>query len=115
MDILNCLSDCEVGDAECSFTCGMGSEAGKNPHFVSLLKCMVENDCMDKYDESGSCLARDDQAMDITDYDMVAGDWFTVWGQSSGLEHMTGTRAHMPGSSSWTTRSGSTTRHIVLG
>ena len=74
MDILNCLSDCEVGDAECSFTCGMGTEAGKNPHFVSLLKCMVENDCMDKYDESGSCLARDDQAMDITDYDMVSPD-----------------------------------------
>merc|ERR1712215_169025 len=86
MEILTCLSDCDQADAECSFTCGMGSEAGKNHHFVNLLKCMVENDCMDKYPESGRCLATDDQALDITDYDMVAGDWWTVWGQSCGQE-----------------------------
>ena len=71
MSILNCLGDCKPTDAECSFTCGMGGEAGKNPHFVNLLKCMVANDCMDKYAESGECLATDAQALDITDYDQV--------------------------------------------
>merc|ERR1712013_772594 len=80
--ILTCLSGCEPSDAECSFTCGMGGDAGKNEHLTDLLKCMVENECMDKYEESGSCLATDSQALDITDYDMVAGDWWTVWGQS---------------------------------
>jgi len=89
--ILTCLSGCEPSDAECSFTCGMGGDAGKNEHFTDLLKCMVENECMDKYEESGSCLAADSQALDITDYDMVAGDWWTVWGQSCGQEDDLGT------------------------
>ena len=71
MDILTCLSGCEVGDAECAFTCGMGTEAGKNPHFQALLMCMVEQNCMDKYDNSGECLATDAQALPITDYDLV--------------------------------------------
>merc|ERR1712002_1211268 len=86
MDILTCLSGCEPSDAECSFTCGMGQEAGKNPHFIALLKCMVEHGCMEKYEESGSCLATDSQALDITDYSQVRGDWWTVWGQSCGQE-----------------------------
>merc|ERR1711951_5987 len=78
------MSDCDPTDAECGFTCGMGGEAGKNEHFVDLLSCMVKNDCMDKYDESGACLAEDEQALDMTDYDLVQGDWWTVWGQSCG-------------------------------
>ena len=84
MNILTCLGDCEPTDAECGFTCGMGSDAGKNPHFVSLLSCMVDNDCMDRYAESGKCLADDHQALEITDYSLVQGDWWTVWGQSCG-------------------------------
>ena len=28
-EVLNCLSKCDVDDAECPFICGMGSEAGK--------------------------------------------------------------------------------------
>ena len=42
----------------------MGGDAGKNEHFVALLNCMVEHDCMEKYGESGSCLAEDSQALD---------------------------------------------------
>ena len=72
MDILNCLNDCEPSDAECSFTCGMGSEAGKNPNFVKLLKCMVDNGCLDKYDDSGVCLATDQEALPITDFELVS-------------------------------------------
>jgi len=84
MNILNCLNDCEPTDAECGFTCGMGSEAGKNPHFVALLACMVKNDCMDRYEESGACLAGDSEALQLTDYSLVEGDWWTVYGQSCG-------------------------------
>ena len=71
MDILNCFSDCEPDDAECNFTCGMGTDALKNPHFMSLMQCMVENECLDKYPESGACLATNDQALDISDFDLV--------------------------------------------
>ena len=56
MDILNCVSDCEPTDAESGFTCGMGSEAGKNPHFVSLLH---GGEPVLSYEESGACLAED--------------------------------------------------------
>ena len=45
---------------------------------------MVENDCIERYDESGKCLAEDNEALAITDYNLVAGDWWTVWGQSCG-------------------------------
>jgi len=83
-EVLNCLSKCDVDDAECPFICGMGSEAGKNEHFVALLNCMVENNCMDRYEESGSCLATDSQALNTEDYGLVSGDWWTVYGQSCG-------------------------------
>jgi len=93
MDILTCLGECDPSDAECSFTCGMMGEAGKNPHFVDLLECMVANNCMDKYAESGKCLATDSQALPITDYQEVAGDWWTVYGQSCGQTDEFGTWA----------------------
>jgi len=80
MAVLNCFSDCDPTDTGCAFSCG-GS-----PLFTSLLVCMVEHHCVEEYPESGKCLATDDQAMDITNYDLVAGDWWTVWGQSCGQE-----------------------------
>jgi len=89
-EVLDCLGKCDPTDSECGFACGLGTEAGQNPHFISLMQCLVENDCMDKYDELGACLAADDQALDITDYDQVAGDWWTVWGQSCGQEDQYG-------------------------
>jgi len=79
-----CLKDCDPDDATCPYGCGMGGEAGKNPHFINLLYCMVDNNCMGTYEDSGACLAEDDQALDLTDYDLVAGDWWTVWGQNCG-------------------------------
>ena len=69
--MLDCLGNCDPTDSECGFACGLGTEAGQNPNFISLMQCLVEHECMDKYDELGACLATDDQAMDITDYDMV--------------------------------------------
>jgi len=84
MDVLMCLKDCDPDDATCPYGCGMGGEAGKNPHFINLLYCMVDNNCMGTYEDSGACLAEDDQALDLTDYDLVAGDWWTVWGQNCG-------------------------------
>ena len=45
---------------------------------------MVDNNCMGTYEDSGVCLAEDDQALDLTDYDVVAGDWWTVYGQNCG-------------------------------
>merc|ERR1719270_2669576 len=75
MDILTCLGKCSPTDAECGFSCGMGTEAGKNAHFQTLLSCMVDNDCFEGYKESGRCLAEDNQALEVTDYSLVQGDW----------------------------------------
>ena len=97
-DILNCLGACEPTDAECGFTCGMGSEAGKNPHFVALLACMVEHDCFERYAESGACLAGDSEALQTTDYGLVEGDWWTVYGQSCG---QTDSHGEWAGSYDW--------------
>ena len=72
LNILNCFNECEPTDAECNFTCGMGSEALKNHLFVELLKCMVDNGCLDKYEDSGVCLAKDQEALPISDYELVS-------------------------------------------
>ena len=94
--MLNCLSKCAEDDPECPFVCGLGGDAGKNEHFVALMNCMVENECMDRYPEEGSCLAEDSQALDTVDYGLVKGDWWTVYGQSCGQvdEHGDWSGAH---------------------
>jgi len=82
--VLDCLSKCDPEDGTCPYVCGMGGEAGKNEHFLALLYCLVDNDCMPKYPASGVCLAEDSQALDTKDFSLVAGDWWTVYGQSCG-------------------------------
>ncbi len=58
-----------------------------NEHFRTLLKCMVENDCMTKYEDDGLCLATDDQALqDITDIEQVKGDWWVLKGWNCGQD-----------------------------
>ena len=106
----------------------MGAEAGKNKHFTDLLQCMVENKCFDRYEESGSCLATDDQALDFADYDKVGRSAgkdcpvvprLLVTGGLCGVravvrrtimvpgqELMTGILALMPGSYRWMVISG---------
>ena len=95
-EVLMCLSKCSPEDAECSFTCGMGGDAGKNPYFTSLMSCIMEHECMPRYEESGACLAADSEALDTVDYSLVTGDWWTVYGQSCGQtdEHGTWTGAY---------------------
>lgn len=90
-EVLTCLSKCGAEDAECSFTCGMGGDAGKNPHFTALMSCIMEHGCMPRYDESGACLAEDGEALDTVDHSLIAGDWWTVYGQSCGQTDEYGT------------------------
>ena len=64
-ELLNCFSTCDPADTGCAFRCG-GS-----PLFTSLLVCMIEGGCMEEYPESGVCLAQDDMALQIQDYQLV--------------------------------------------
>jgi len=42
---------------------------------------MVENSCLEKYEEDGICLATFDQALqDLTDIEQVKGDWWVLKG-----------------------------------
>ena len=94
--MLDCLGNCDPTDSECGFACGLGTEAGQNPNFISLMQCLVEHECMDKYDELGACLATDDQAMDITDYDMVRKCYWLSERQHKGLANMKRNRRSCP-------------------
>ena len=40
---------------------------------------MVENKCFTRYKESRVCLAEDSEALQVTDYSLVAGDWSVLW------------------------------------
>lgn len=43
---------------------------------------MVENSCLDKYEEDGRCLATVDQGLqDLTDVELVKGDWWVLKGK----------------------------------
>jgi hypothetical protein len=60
-----------------------------NEHFTKLLKCMVENECMPKYENDGLCLATDEQALqDLKDIEQVAGDWWVLKGQNCGQDEV---------------------------
>merc|ERR1719348_13625 len=82
--ILDCMGECEPDDTGCAYECGMTGDAGKNPHYLDLLYCMIDNDCMDRYPNSGMCIAGDLQAIQTEDFGLVAGEWWTVYGQSCG-------------------------------
>ena len=84
--VLTCLQECADApdQAGCAFGCGM---LDGNEHFRNLLKCMVENDCMVKYDDDGLCLATNDQALQsITDIEQVKGDWWVLKGRNCGQD-----------------------------
>ena len=130
--ILNCLQDCagKPDEAQCSFSCGM---LGGNENFRKVLKCMVENGCMPKYEDDGICLAADDAALqDITDIAQLEGDWWVLKGNvtfkvsncvqffkifvfkakiadkmRSGVEVMIGTRVNMDDLLRWMMETGS--------
>ena len=87
-EVLTCLQSCsgQPDEAQCSFSCGM---LDGNENFRKLLKCMVENDCMPKYDDDGLCMATDDQALQtITDIEQVSGDWWVLKGQNCGQDEV---------------------------
>lgn len=77
-EVLNCFSTCDPSDTGCAFSCG-GS-----PLFTDLLVCMIQGGCMEAYPESGVCLATDQMALQIEDYQLISGSWWTVYGQSCG-------------------------------
>lgn len=84
--VLQCLQECagKPDEAQCSFACGM---TDGNEHFRALLKCMVEGGCMPEYEPDGTCLARDDQALqDVVSLEQVQGDWWVLKGQNCGQE-----------------------------
>ena len=60
---------------------------GKNEHFVALLNCMVENNCMDRYEESGSCLANDSQALNTEEREQLISDYFAGKANAPGGEY----------------------------
>ena len=84
--IITCLQGCigKPDEAGCAFGCGMTDQ---NPQFKTLLKCMIKNDCMPKYEDDGICLASDDEALQtITEITQVQGDWWVLKGQNCGQD-----------------------------
>jgi len=87
-EVLTCLQDCQgqPDEAGCSFECGM-EDADEN--FQNLVKCMVDNDCMAKYEDDGICMAEDSDALqEITDISQVQGDWWVLKGQNCGQDEI---------------------------
>jgi len=82
--VLDCMGECDPDDTGCAYECGMMTDAGKNEHYLNLLYCMIDYGCMNRYPNSGMCLAGDSQAIQTEDFGLVAGEWWTVYGASCG-------------------------------
>ena len=54
---------------------------------MALLNCMVENNCMDRYEESGSCLATDSQALNTEEREQLISDYFAGKANAPGGEY----------------------------
>ena len=83
--ILNCIQACDgrPDEPECIALCDV--ENG-NENFRKLTKCMVDNGCLPEYQEDGICLATDDQALQITDLELLSGDWWVLKGKNCGQD-----------------------------
>jgi len=89
MATIQCMQGCEDGRpdvAQCQFECEM-TIGQDNVAFQHLLECMSEHECFATSPPDGSCLATADQtAQELTEIDMVAGDWWVVRGLNCGQE-----------------------------
>ena len=57
----------------------------ENPQFIDLIKCFVDQKCLDDYPRDGICKGSDEEAVQtITSLDQVAGDWWVVRGLNCG-------------------------------
>ena len=59
------MGECDIEDAECSFTCTM--EEVDNEVFTDFLQCCADVDCLPDYPEDGICLAEDDEALQVSE------------------------------------------------
>merc|ERR1719348_1204658 len=87
-ETIQCMQDCEGRPdvAQCQFECEMTIGQG-NEAFQHLLECMSKNECFATSPPDGSCLATADQtAQELTEIDMVAGDWWVVRGLNCGQD-----------------------------
>merc|ERR1711907_78681 len=87
-DAMNCFRKCaSVKDNKtpgCAYLCEMTD--GKNsPRYQPVLDCMYNNKCMGHYPKDGTCLARDEDAVqNITSLAMLKGDWWVLKGINCG-------------------------------
>ena len=57
----------------------------ENPQFIDLIKCFVDQKCLDDSPRDGICKGSDEEAVQtITSLDQVAGDWWVVRGLNCG-------------------------------
>jgi len=96
MKLLQCLALCDDTDAGCAFGCNVGGTAFNNPLFRDFLECAIEFECEAPYPDSGVCLAEDSQAIQTMDWDVIKGDWWTVYGQNCGQEGWEGSYDWVP-------------------
>lgn len=87
---LNCMAGCSgrPDEAQCQFECEMTVGNG-NAAFIALLQCMAKHGCLPQLPEDGACLAGEaDTVKEITELEMVAGDWWVVRGVNCGQDEV---------------------------
>jgi len=88
-EIVTCMKGCDDSmGGYCVLECGL-EQLSSDPVYQSLQSCMVDNQCIPKREPNGICLAKHQDAMqNITQLDMVKGDWWVVKGQNCGQDEV---------------------------
>lgn len=78
---MGCASRPLEEQSACAFQCEM-MHGKNNPHFDSLLNCMLDNGCMSKYPDDGKCFVNPatDGEKNVTSLAHVAGHWWAIRG-----------------------------------
>jgi len=70
--------------AECAYICEMTS-GYENQQFWDMMKCMVENSCLDRYPDDGPCIGTDEDAIkSLKSMEDIKGDWWVIAGVNCG-------------------------------
>ena len=84
-----CCNKCTITQpadqvAACAYICEM-TDGYENPHFINLIQCFVDNQCLDDYPRDGICKGTNNDAVQsITSLDQVSGDWWVIRGLNCG-------------------------------
>jgi len=91
MQTTGCINICMLDNfytwdkvAECAYICEM-THGYENEAFTDMMRCMLNNGCLEQYPQDGPCIGSNEDAIDtVTKMEDIEGDWWVIRGLNCG-------------------------------